>query len=108
MAPFFVADPSAVAESRMTSPYHLYMRRHEPDIVFGSIRPGVANPMREDGLTLLDEIWSGAPFTNHRRFVAAVTTIAGAWQKAGRLSAQESKTVIDAAGKAERELRTER
>jgi len=106
LAPFFVADPSADAESRATSPYHVYVRRHEPQIVFGSIDAGVANRPRETGLTFLDEIWNEAPFANHRAFVAAVTRIAGAWQQAGRFTTQERTAVIDAAGKAERELAT--
>jgi DUF1680 family protein len=104
LAPFFVADPSVAPESRTTSPYHVYVRRHEPAIVFGSIDSGVANPTRENGLTLLDELWSRAPFTTHPQFVAAVTTLAGAWQQAGRLSTQDGTAIIAAAAKAERDL----
>jgi hypothetical protein len=67
-APFFVADPQP-SESQ---PYHMYVRRHEPAIVFGSVDSGVANTKRDDGMTFLDVVWAGAPFTNHGRFVAAV------------------------------------
>jgi DUF1680 family protein len=104
LAPFFVADPSASAESRQTAPYHVYVRRHEPQIVFGSIDSGIANGAREDGLTFLDELWTEAPFANHRQFMTAVTRIAGAWQQAGRLTARDRTAVIDAASKAERDL----
>jgi DUF1680 family protein len=112
LAPFFIADPAAAAdparsapqESRMTSPYHLYIRRDEPRIVFGSIDSGVANSMRADSFTFLDELWSGAPFASHRQFMTSVTRIAEVWQRAGRLSAQEAAAVIGAAAKAEREL----
>jgi DUF1680 family protein len=104
LAPFFVADPSADAQSRQTAPYHLYVRRDEPQIVFGSVDAGVANTARPDGLTFLDELWAGAPFTDHRQFVTAVTRIAGAWQQAGRLTAPDRTAIINAATKAERDL----
>jgi DUF1680 family protein len=104
LAPFFVADPSANAESRATAPYHLYVRRHEPQVVFGSIDSGVANRAREDGRTFLDEVWAGAPFAGHRQFVAAVTRVAAAWQAAERLSPAERTAVVAAAGRAERDL----
>ncbi|HYN06231.1 MAG TPA: beta-L-arabinofuranosidase domain-containing protein [Vicinamibacterales bacterium] len=107
LAPFFVADPaSGGGETPATKPYHVYVRRHEPQIVFGSIDSGVLNRSREDRLTLLDVLWDEAPFANHREFTSAVARIAGEWQKAGRLTAQELAAVVDAAGKAERDLRT--
>ena len=107
LAPFFVADPApeAGADAPPTKPYHLYVRRHEPQIVFGSIDAGVPNPKREDGLTFLDVLWADAPFTNHRAFTAAVGKVAAEWEKAGRFTAQERAAVISAAGKAEQELR---
>jgi DUF1680 family protein len=103
LAPFFVADPSTEAESR-TAPYHVYVRRHEPAIVFRSIDSGVANRAREDGLTFLDALWDGAPFRSHRDFMTAVNRTAGIWRQAGRLSEQERTAVVAAAAKAEREL----
>jgi uncharacterized protein len=105
LAPFYVADPAAGAENVPTKPYHIYVRRDEPQIVFGSIDAGVANKAREDRLTFLDVVWSEAPFANHRQFTTAVTRIAGEWQKAGRFTAQERAAIVDAAGKAERDLR---
>jgi hypothetical protein len=106
LAPFFVADPApAGAEPPPTKPYHVYVRRHEPQIVFGSIDAGVPNAKREDGLTFLDVLWANAPFTNHRALTSAVGRIAAEWEKAGRFTAQERAAVVTAAGKAEQELR---
>jgi hypothetical protein len=106
LAPFFVADPApAGAEPPATKPYHVYVRRHEPQIVFGSIDAGVPNAKREDGLTFLDVLWGDAPFANHRAFTSAVARIATEWEKAGRFTAQERAAVVTAAGKAEQELR---
>lgn len=104
LAPFFVADPTADAETRATAPYHVYVRRHEPQIVFGAIDTGVENRARGDGRTFLDELWTGAPFADHRQFMSAATRVAEAWQQAGRLAAAERRAVLDAAAKAEREL----
>src|SRR6185436_14277405 len=81
-APFFVADPQP-SESQ---PYHMYVRRHEPAIVFGSVDSGVANTPRGDGMTFLDAVWAGAPFANHGRFVAAVERTAAEWRGAGRVT----------------------
>ena len=103
-APFFVADPSADAESRNTAPYHVYIRRDEPKIVFRSIDSGVPNHAREDGVTFLDELWSEAPFANHKQFMTAVNRIATAWQQAGRFSTAERTAIASAAGKAETDL----
>jgi DUF1680 family protein len=104
LAPFFIADPSADAESRTTAPYHVYIRRDEPKIVFRSIDSGVPNRAREDGVTFLDELWSEAPFANHKQFMTVVNRIATAWQQAGKLSATERSAIVSAAGKAESEL----
>jgi hypothetical protein len=81
------------------------VRRHEPQIVFGSIDAGIANSAREDGLTFLDVVWDGAPFATHRAFVDAVTRNAVEWEKAGRFTAPQRTAVVAAAGKAEAELR---
>jgi uncharacterized protein len=107
LAPFFVADPATDTggEAPPTKPYHVYIRRQEPQIVFGSIDSGVPNRNREDQLTFLDVLWDEAPFANHRQFTTAVTRIAAEWEKAGRFTAQERAAVVGAAGKAERDLR---
>jgi len=100
LAPFFVADPQE-GDSR---PYHMYVRRHEPAIVFGSVDSGVVNTKRDDGMTFLDVVWAGAPFTNHGRFVAAVERMAAEWRAAGRATETEQRTIVQAARRAEREL----
>jgi uncharacterized protein len=100
LAPFFVADPQP-GEPR---PYHMYVRRHEPAIVFGSVDSGVANTKRDDGMTFLDAVWAGAPFTNHVRFVAAVERTAAEWRAAGRATEAEQRAIVQAARRAEREL----
>jgi hypothetical protein len=106
LAPFFVADPATGAELPPTKPYHVYVRRQEPQIVFGSIDSGVPNRTRDDRLTFLDELWDEAPFATHRQFASAVARIAAEWQQAGRFTAQQRAAVMDAAGKAEQDLRT--
>ena len=93
-APFFVSDPQA----GQSQPYHVYVRRQEPTIAFGSIDSGVANAKGEDGKTFLDEVWSGAPFADHAAFLAAVQ------RASARLSAADRSAVLDAARKAERDL----
>jgi uncharacterized protein len=105
LAPFYVADPAPEAENVPSKPYHIYVRRDEPQIVFGSIDAGVANKTRDDRLTFLDVVWSEAPFANHRQFTSAVTRIADEWQKSGRFTAQERAAIVGAAGKAEKDLR---
>jgi hypothetical protein len=64
----------------------------------------VPNHAREDGVTFLDELWSEAPFANHKQFMSAVNRIATAWQQAGKLSATERSAIVSAAGNAESEL----
>jgi hypothetical protein len=100
LAPFFVADPQAGE----TQPYHVYVRRQEPRIVFGSVETGVANSKRDDGVTFLDAVWAGAPFANHGRFLAAVERTAAEWRTAGRLTQAEQTTIVQAARRAERDL----
>ena len=100
LAPFFVADPQAGE----TQPYHIYVRRQEPRIVFGSVDSGAANSKREDGVTFLDAVWAGAPFANHDRFVAAVEGTAAEWRTAGRLAQAEQTAIVQAARRAEKDL----
>jgi len=99
-APFFVAD----AQAGPSQPYHMYVRRHEPAIVFGSVDSGVANTKRGDGMTFLDVVWAGAPFANHGRFIAAAERTAAEWRAAGRLTETEQSAIVQAARRAERDL----
>jgi DUF1680 family protein len=100
LAPFFVSDPQA----GQTQPYHMYVRRQEPTIVFGSVDSAVANTKRDDGVTFLDAVWAGAPFADHGRFVAAVERTAAEWRTAGRLTQADETTIVQAARRAERDL----
>jgi hypothetical protein len=105
LAPFFVADPTSEGEKAPTKPYHVYIQRDEPAIVFGSVDAGVPNRTRDDGLTFLDVLWDGAPFANFRQFNSAVSRITTQWQQAGRFTPRERSAIVDAAGRAERDLR---
>jgi hypothetical protein len=82
----------------------MYVRRHEPAVVFGSVDSGVANSKRDDGVTFLDAVWTGAPFANHGQFVAAVERTAAEWRSAGRLTESDQSTIVQAARRAERDL----
>ena len=97
LAPFFVADPNPGP----TSQYHVYVRRQEPSVVFGSVDSGVANTKRDDGLTFLDAVWAGAPFADHGQFVAAVERVAAEWRNAGGLSAIDASAIVQAARRAQ-------
>jgi DUF1680 family protein len=103
-APLVAPEDEDEEPAPATRPYHLYFRRHEPAIVFGSVDSGVANPVGAEGLTFLDVLWSAAPFADHRSFVSAVERLVGEWQGAGRLTAQEGRAVVEAAAQAEQEL----
>jgi DUF1680 family protein len=100
LAPFFVSDP----QGGETQPYHMYLRRHEPTIVFGGVDSGIANSVRAEGVTFLDAVWAGAPFADHGRFMAAVERVATEWRNAGKLTAAEQATVVQAARRAEADL----
>jgi len=102
LAPFYVADPQ---EGRDTHPYHVYVRRHEPRVVFGSIDAGVNNPSKDDGTTLLDAIWAEAPFADHATFVRTVERVSTEWQGEGKLTGSQRDAIVSAAGKAEADLR---
>ncbi len=93
LAPFFVSDPQAGD----TQPYHVYVRRHEPTIVFGTSDSGVENRTRDDDVSFLDALWGNAPFRDRSQIVAATIRLAGAWRGAGRLNALEEQAVVRAA-----------
>ena len=99
-APLFVAD----SQPGQPQPYHMYVRRHEPAIVFGGVDSGVANSTRGDGMTFLDAVWAGAPFANHGRFVGAVVRTAAEWRAAGRVTETQQTAIVQAARRAERDL----
>jgi hypothetical protein len=77
-----------------SDPYHAYLRRTEPSIVFGGTDSGVENRARADGRTFLDVVWAEAPFHDRRSLERQVSTTAKAWQGAGLLSADERESVL--------------
>jgi len=101
LAPFYVADPDPGA----TSPYHLYVRRHEPSVVFGSVDSGVPNHSRADGFTLLDKVWDEAPFASHAQFLTVLDRICAEWRGSGLLTDREQAAIREAADKASADLR---
>jgi uncharacterized protein len=86
--------------------HHVYFRRVEPRVVFGSVDSGVSNePVDEEGLSFLDRVWEAAPFANHGDFVTRVQVVSGEWQAQGRFTENERRAVIAAAERAEDDLR---
>jgi glycosyl hydrolase family 127 (putative beta-L-arabinofuranosidase) len=108
---------------RNSQPHSPYVRRVEPEIVFGSIRSGVPNVKRNDGLpnydvpvagiqspgtdglTFLDVVWDEAPFATHGAFGSTVARTAEAFVAAGLLTAEQKDRVVSSAGRAQQELR---
>jgi hypothetical protein len=123
LAPFWVSDPPVETvggnaapdedeepevrrrRSPPTSPYHLYLRRREPHVVFGSLDSGVPNPTGPQGFSFLDVLWARAPFPDHSRFMVAVQDLAEEWEGAGRLTAAEKDAILETAAAAEQELK---
>lgn len=100
LAPFFVADPDPSA----TVAYHVYVRRHEPTVVFGTKDSGAPNSPRDDGFTLLDSVWSEAPFASHAQFLTVVSRVSAEWRSRGLLSPNQQQAIIDAATRARDDL----
>lgn len=75
-------------------PTHAYFRRAEPLVVFDGNDSGVANPAKEDGTTLLDEIWAGAPFSGKGALVSRVRGTVDAWVTAGLLGEADGERVV--------------
>jgi hypothetical protein len=81
-------------------PTHAYFRRAEPKVVFGTVDSGVTNPAKSDGTTLLDEVWSAAPFASKTALVARVRTVVDTWVAAGLLGSADGETVVSTANAA--------
>ena len=88
LAPFYNDDEN---------PYHVYFHRSEPEVVFGSVDSGVANPQRSDGYTFLDLLWAQAPFASMGQFREAVSEISAQWVQAGLLTSAERDKIVAAA-----------
>ncbi len=89
-----------------TQPQHVYFKRDEPEVVFGTITTGVPNDATRDaqGLTLLDRIWDSAPFSSHGLFVRRVQDVTAQWLAAGRHTRAQRQAILTAAARAEQEL----
>jgi hypothetical protein len=86
--------------------HHIYFKRVEPTVVFGSVNSGVSNETVDDeGFSFLDRVWEAAPFANHGQFVHQVQDVSGEWQAHGRFTRNDSRAVIAAAARAEDSLR---
>jgi hypothetical protein len=85
LAPFFEGTEHA---------FHSYFRRTEPKIVFAGVDSGVANPVRADGSTFLDEVWVAAPFSAKKVFLDRVTAVARRWVGEGLMSVADHDRVI--------------
>ena len=84
-----------------TANYHMYFKRMEPEVVFGSTDTGVANRAGGDGRTFLDEVWDEGPFMNRAAFIRAVADVSSGRFAAGDLSRQERQTLLVAASRAD-------
>lgn len=81
-------------------PYHMYLQRTEPSVVFGGVDSGVANPVKSDRTSLLDDIWSKAPFFDARQFAQTVADVSAGWVTAGTLSRRDRQAIVLAAARA--------
>ncbi|QNP68970.1 glycoside hydrolase family 127 protein [Streptomyces roseirectus] len=81
-------------------PTHVYVRRAEPWVVFGGVDSGVANPVKTNGSSLLDEVWAGAPFADRAALVARVRTVVASWVAGGLLGASDGDAVVATAQRA--------
>ncbi|KOG34589.1 hypothetical protein ADK37_18910 [Streptomyces resistomycificus] len=81
-------------------PTHAYFRRSEPRVCFGTLDSGVVNPAKPDGTTLLDEIWSAAPFRSKGTLVSRVRAVVDTWVSAGLLTRADGAKVVSTAGSA--------
>ncbi|NUP40155.1 MAG: hypothetical protein HOY76_24855 [Streptomyces sp.] len=70
------------------------------NVVFGGTSSGVANPVKPDGTTLLDEIWAAAPFATKAGLVRQVAATVDTWVTAGLLGRAEGQAVVRTAREA--------
>jgi DUF1680 family protein len=80
--------------------YHMYFQRREDDAVFAGKSAAAPNPARQDGTTLLDEVWAGAPFASRTEFLERVRTVTASFMADGLLSARNRQRILLAAGQA--------
>lgn len=83
-----------------TDPFHTYVRHETPTVVFGGVDSGVRNVRGSDNRTMLDTIWSGAPFASKGEFVEHVRQVSTEWVEAGRITRASHQRILVTAGKA--------
>lgn len=83
-----------------TDPFHSYFRRIEAKIVFGGVESGVANPVRSNKTTLLDDIWDAAPFLNKPELLRRVTQVISTWIVEGALTQADADRIYRTAQRA--------
>ncbi|TDC39374.1 glycosylase [Micromonospora sp. 15K316] len=103
LAPYYEADPVP----GQFNAFHPYVKRVEPEVVFGSQATGVPNDaLRDDeGETFLDRVWDAAPFRTHGHFVQRVAQVSGEWLRAGRHTEPQRKAILVAAARSAGDLR---
>jgi len=78
--------------------YHMYVRSQDEEIAFGGNGTGVANRIRPDGGTFLDELWSVGSFADREAFLDRVAAVAARVRAEGLLGRDElGRVLLDAA-----------
>ena len=80
--------------------YHMYFQRAETKVVFAGSDANVANPAKPDKTTLLDDIWSHAPFDSTLTLSRQVMQTTQDWVDEGRLSRRDRQAIMLAAARA--------
>lgn len=80
--------------------YHMYFQRSETKVAFAGSDSKVANPARPDKRTLLDDIWSHAPFESSLALSRQVMDTTQEWVDEGRLSRRDRQAILLAAARA--------
>ena len=102
LAPYYISDPVP----GQFNAYHPYIRRVEPEVVFGSAATGIPNDAirDEDGETFLDRVWEAAPFRNHGQFLQRVKQVGDEWFATGRHTESQHRTIHLAAAQSNNDL----
>ncbi|MEU2614380.1 beta-L-arabinofuranosidase domain-containing protein [Micromonospora sp. NPDC007271] len=102
LAPYYISDPVP----GQFNAYHPYVKRVEPEVVFGPATTGVPNDgiRDENGETFLDRVWETAPFRNHGQFLTRVQEVLDEWLAAGRHTEAQRQAIFLAAARSERDL----
>ncbi|MFC0505431.1 beta-L-arabinofuranosidase domain-containing protein [Micromonospora costi] len=102
LAPYYVADPVP----GQFNAFHPYVKRVEPEVVFGSAATGVPNDAvrDDDGETFLDRVWEAAPFRDHGHFLRRVAQVSDEWLSAGRHTESQRDAIVAAAARSKKDL----